>query len=64
MYGFCNVWVCKYVGFVMCCCVYLWVFNVCICEFCNELLCVCMGLVICDVCVSFVIYIFVYVWDL
>jgi len=26
MYGFCNVWVCVCVGFVMCGCVYVWVF--------------------------------------
>ena len=25
MYGFCNVWVCVCVGFVMCGCVYIWV---------------------------------------
>jgi len=25
MYGFCNVWVCVCVGFVMCGCVYVWV---------------------------------------
>jgi len=25
MCGFCNVWLCVYVGFVMCGCVYVWV---------------------------------------
>jgi hypothetical protein len=25
MCGFCNVWVCACVGFVMCGCVYVWV---------------------------------------
>jgi hypothetical protein len=25
IYGFCNVWVCVCVGFVMCGCVYVWV---------------------------------------
>ena len=35
MCGFCNVWVCAWVGFVMCGCVHVWV-------------CVCVGvLVIC-----------------
>jgi len=26
MRGFCNVWLCVCVGFVMCGCVYVWVF--------------------------------------
>ena len=43
MCGFCNVWVCLYVGFVMCSCVYVWV--------CNVLLCVCVGLKCVCVCV-------------
>jgi len=34
MCGFCNVWVCVCVGFVMCGCVYVWV-------------CVCVGFVMC-----------------
>ena len=44
--GFCNVWLCVCVGFVMCGCV-------CVCGFCNVWVCVCMGFVMC-VCV--------YVW--
>ena len=38
MYGFCNVWVCVCVGFVMCGCVYVWVLynvGVCMYGFCN-----------------------------
>jgi len=34
-YGFCNVWVCVYMGFVMCVFMY---------GFCNVWLYVCMGL--------------------
>jgi len=48
--GFCNLWVCVYVGFVMCECVYVWVLNcvvVCISGFCNVWLCVCVGFVMC-----------------
>jgi hypothetical protein len=40
MCGFCNVWVCVCVGFVMCGCV-------CIYGFCNVWVCVYMGLVMC-----------------
>ena len=36
MCGFCNVWVCVCVGFVMC---------GCMCGFCNV--CVCVGFVMC-----------------
>ena len=56
MCGFCNVWVCVCVGFVMCGCVYVWVLYVwvCICvgfEMCgfgyvwdfNGCVCVCVG---------------------
>jgi len=46
------------VGFVMCGCVYVWVFQcvgVCICGFCNVLVCVSVGLVMCGC---------VYVWVL
>ena len=35
--GFCNVWVCVCVGFVLCVCV-------CVCGFCNVWGCVCVGL--------------------
>jgi len=52
MCGFCDVWVCVCVGFVMC-------FFVCVgfvmCGFCNVWVCVCVGFVICG---------FVYVWVL
>ena len=50
MRGFCNVWVCVCVGFVMCVCE-----GVCMCGFCNVWLCVCMGFVMCGC---------VYVWVL
>ena len=44
MCGFCKVWVCVCVGFVMCECVYVWVFKVWVC--------VCVGFVKCgSVCV-------------
>jgi hypothetical protein len=36
--GFCNVWVCVCVGFIMCECVYVWVLycvGVCMCGFYN-----------------------------
>jgi len=36
--GFCNVWLCVCVGFVMCGCVY-------VCGFCNVWLCVFVGFV-------------------
>ena len=36
MCGFCNVWVCECVGFVIC---------VCVC--CNMCVCVCVGFVMC-----------------
>ena len=38
MYGFCSVWVCVCVGFVMCGCV-------CRCGFCNMWVCVCVRFV-------------------
>ena len=44
MCGFCNVWVCVCVGFVMYGCG-------CMCGFCNVWVCVCAGFVMCvDVC--------------
>ena len=52
--GFCNVWLCECVGFVMCGCVYVWVF-VFMCGFCNVWLCECVGFVTCEC---------VYVWVL
>ena len=50
MCGFCNVWVCVIVGFVMCGCVYLRVLKcvgVCNCGFCKVWVCVCVGFVMC-----------------
>ena len=68
MYGFCKVWVCVCIGFVMCGCVYVRVFvvwlcvctgfvrvDVCMFGFCNVWLCVCMVFVMCGC---------VYVWYL
>ena len=40
MCGFCNVWVCVCVGFVMCGCV-------CMCGFYNVWVCVCVGFIMC-----------------
>src|SRR5215469_11330650 len=65
MCGFCNVWVCVCVGFVMCVCVCVCVgFVMCGC------VCVCVGFVMCGcVCVGFVLcvclcflYCFTYVY--
>ena len=56
--GFCNVWLCVSVGFVMCGCVcvgFLMCVCVFMCGFCNVWVCVCVGFVMC-VCV--------YVWVL
>ena len=39
MCGFCNVWVCVCVGFVMCGCR--------MCGFCNLWVCVCVGFLMC-----------------
>ena len=59
MCEFCDVWVCVFVGFVMCRCVCVyggvcdvWVLYcvgvcVCVCWFCNVWVCVCMGFVMC-----------------
>ena len=38
--GFCNVWVCVSVGFVMC--------GVCTCGFCIVRVCVCVGVGVVD----------------
>ena len=54
MCGFCNVWVCVCVGFVMCRCCDNSV-GVCMCGFCNMWVCVCVGFVMCGC---------VYVWVL
>ena len=59
MFGFCNVWSCVCVGFVMCGCVYFGFCNVCVCvDFvmcgyvyvwvCNVWVFVCVGFVMCD----------------
>jgi hypothetical protein len=56
MCGFCNVWVCVCMGFVMCGCVLLCV-GVCMYGYCNVWVCVCVGFVMCGcvcVCVGFV----------
>jgi len=52
MYGFCNVWLCVCVGFVMYGCVYECVG---VCGYFNVWMCVCVGFVMCGC---------VYVWDL
>ena len=58
MCGFCDLWVCVCVGFVMFVSLYVWVFNVwlCVCEFgfCNVSVCVYVVFVLCGG---------VYVWD-
>ena len=54
--GFSNVLMCVFVCFVICGCVYVWVFScvgVCMCAFCNVGLYVCIGFVMCGC---------VYVW--
>jgi len=50
MCGFCNVWVCLYVEFVMRGCMYVWDFQcvgLCICGVCNVRMYVCVGFVMC-----------------
>ena len=42
MCGFCNVWVCVCMGFVMCGCVW-----VCVCGLCNVWVCVSVDFVMC-----------------
>jgi hypothetical protein len=62
--GFFNVWVCIWVGFVMCGCFV----NMCTCVYCvlcQVCVCVCVGFVLCVcVCVGFVMCGCVYVWVL
>jgi hypothetical protein len=59
--GFCNVRLCVGMGFVMCGCVCMWIFQcagVCIYEFCNVWVCVYVSFVMCgcfDNCVSVLI---------
>ena len=51
MFGICNVWLCRSVGFLMCGCVYVWVLycvGVCMCGFCNVWVCVSVGFVMCE----------------
>ena len=67
MYGFCNVWVCICVGFVMCGCVYVWILyclGVCMYGFCNVWVCECVGFEMCgcfgNMCTC--IYCFCIVW--
>ena len=48
MCGFSNVWLCEFVGFVMCVCMYVWILqcvDTCVFGFCNV--CVCVGFVMC-----------------
>ena len=64
MCGFCNVWMCVYVGFVMCWCVYARIFKcvgVCVCGFCNVWLCVSLGFVMCG---FYNVWVCMYVWSL
>jgi hypothetical protein len=44
MCGFCNVWVCVCVGFVMCGFCNMWVW---VCEFLGYVMCVCVAFVPC-----------------
>ena len=68
MYGFCNVWVCVCIGFVMCGCVYMWVLlrvGVCMYGFCNLWVCFdnCVGVLItCVLVFAVLLYCFVYVY--
>jgi len=58
MCGFCNVWVCVCMGFVICECVYVWLLYLVgfiMCGFCKVWVCVCVGFVMCGC---------VYVWVL
>jgi len=43
MCGFCNVWVCVRVGFLMCGCVF-------VSGFCKVWVCVCVGVCMCGFC--------------
>ena len=50
MCGFCSAWVCVSVGFVVCGCVYVWVFScvgVCMYGFCSVWVCIFVGFVMC-----------------
>jgi hypothetical protein len=52
MYGFCSVWVCVCVGFVMFGCLYVWVLEcvgLCMCGFCNVWVCVYVDFVMCEI---------------
>jgi len=67
MCGFCNVWVCVCVGFVMCVCVCVCVGFVmcvcmCMCGFCNVWVCVCVCVCVCWVYVGLVMCGYVYKW--
>jgi len=56
MRGFCNVWVCICVGFVMCGCVYVWV-----CVRVGFVMCGCFGnMCTCIYCVRIVCTVFLY----
>ena len=66
MCGFCNVWLCECVRFVMCGCVYVWVWSVwlCLCAFCNVWVCKSVGFLFDCACVGCVMCGCVYVWFL
>jgi len=52
-FGFCNVWLCVCMDFVMCGCVYIY-------GFCKVWVCLCMGLLMCGcVYVGFVMCVFI-----
>ena len=64
MSGFCNVWVCICVGFVMCWCVYVGVFlKLCGC-FGNMCTCMCFVLFVQCFCVVSFMYIYSYLFCL
>jgi hypothetical protein len=58
MCGFCNVWGCVCVGFVMCGCVYsyVWVCNVWVCVRVGFVMCGCFGNVYLDI-LRFVLFV-------
>ena len=69
MCGLCNVWVCVCVGFLMCGCVYVWVFLMCGCfENCVGVWVICVLVftvfcIVCTVCLYcfFCMYLFLFV---
>ena len=63
MCGFCNVWVCVCVGFVMCGCVYVWVCNVWVCVCVGFLMCGCFGNMCTRIYCGFCIVSFMYIYS-